>query len=298
MEEQPGVGEEEAEALRQDLAQRQSHDLASPRFFAGALLGGAERVGQPLRRAARAQRLGLGLVWRPAVQEKHLEARRDAAGRQREALAVDLRRAQERGPAAPGRAGARPPGCSRPWRRGRASGRAHCRTRPRWSRCRPPAGRSPRAAAGPPRRADRRKARRVGSSRPRPRFRPRSGPGAAATAWRRPAWRPAGGRRGAGCAGSAPGCRQVVDPMEVHGAHDQVEALGREGQEFLVRHDRRAARSRRSRDRGRRAPASRRSCGRPMPRRTRRRASRDRAHAQRSGARRRGVQPGGSRSRA
>ena len=38
------------------------------------------------------------------------------------------------------------------------------------------------------------------------------------------------------------GAGQVVDPMEVHGAHDQVEALGREGQEFLVRHDRRAAR--------------------------------------------------------
>ena len=31
-----------------------SHDLASLRFFAGALLGGAERVGQPLRGAARA----------------------------------------------------------------------------------------------------------------------------------------------------------------------------------------------------------------------------------------------------
>ena len=162
VEEQPEVGEEEAEALRQHFAERQSHDLASSRFFAGALLGGAERVGQPLRGAARPQRLGLGAR---AAPSRAGTAPRSSPRRGRTAGRSARRRSPRRAaawPAAPGRAGARPPGCSRPWRRGRASGRAHCRIRPRWSRCRPPAGRSPRAAAGPPRRADRRTARRAG----------------------------------------------------------------------------------------------------------------------------------------
>ena len=75
----PRLAEEEAEALRQEVAERSllaGTHLAPLHFFAGAVFGGAERLGQTLRGAARPERLGLRGVRRPAVQEQDLEARR------------------------------------------------------------------------------------------------------------------------------------------------------------------------------------------------------------------------------
>ena len=75
------------------------------------------------------ERLGLRVVRRPAVQEQHLEGGGDAAGRQGEALGVDLGGAQQGGAPRQARGGARRPGCFRPWRPGRASAPARRRTR-------------------------------------------------------------------------------------------------------------------------------------------------------------------------
>ena len=298
------VGEEEAEALRQHFAERQfhgRHDLAPLHFFAGAEFGGAERVGQPLRGAARPERLGLGLVRRPAVQEQHLEARRDPAGRQREALAVDLAPRAAAWRAARGRGGARPPGCSRPWRRGRASGRARLsystsivslsatgRAKP--ARCSRPAA-SRRSAKGETR-----------GLRP-----PSISLSAAASAWRSchsvappsmaPRSRPSGFRMRADL---HQGAGQVVDPVQVHGAQHQVEALRREGQELLVGHDGRSA----ARSRAKPRPRSARTSQPTVVRSAKRRrdlvavAAEIERHAERSGARRPAARPGGSRSRA
>src|SRR5207302_6527429 len=64
-------------------------------LLASAELRRAERVGEPPRRAAGLERLGLRLVRRPAVEEQHLEARGDPAGWLGKALAVDLRRTRQ-----------------------------------------------------------------------------------------------------------------------------------------------------------------------------------------------------------
>ena len=92
------------------------------------------------------------------------------------------------------------------------------------------------------------------------------------------------------------GAGQVVDPVQVHGAHDQVEALAARTAGAPRRPpppDRARCGQSRSRDRLRtRQPTAARS--RRAPWRFRRRASRDRGPAERCGARRPGARPGGS----
>ena len=117
---------------------------------------------QPVSGAAGPQRLGLRGVRRPAVQEQHLEGRLHPADGRRESFAVDFCRAQQRGAPAEaasalGHQVALTHGAQVAHQRERALD-----IRRRSSRCRPPAGRSRRAAAGRPHRAGRRRARRAG----------------------------------------------------------------------------------------------------------------------------------------
>src|SRR5207248_8411711 len=73
--------------------------LAPLGLFAGALFGGAERLGQSVPGTARLDRLGLRFMRRPTVQEQDVETRRHAARRLGEPLAIDLGCTYERGAA-------------------------------------------------------------------------------------------------------------------------------------------------------------------------------------------------------